>query len=83
LARPAGDDAKLEFRNGTTSNDTLADWITAGYPDYLSVGTYLSDPGAKSNNSSIQNALNARIGSILLFPVYDSYGGGGANAGST
>jgi Flp pilus assembly protein TadG len=67
--------------NGTTSNDTIADWIFNGYPDYLSVGTYLSDPGAKFNNSRIQDALNARIGSVLLFPVYDSYGGGGANAG--
>ena len=67
--------------NGATSNDTIADWIFNGYPDYLSVGTYLSDPGAKFNNSRIQDALNARIGSVLLFPVYDSYGGGGANAG--
>ena len=67
--------------NGTTSNDALADWIEGGYPDDLSVGTYLSDPGAKFNNSRIQDALNSRIGSVLLFPVYDSYGGGGANAG--
>ena len=67
--------------NGNTSNDAIADWIVNGYPDYLSVGTYLSDPGAKFNNSHIQDALNSRVGSVLLFPVYDTYGGGGANAG--
>ncbi len=67
--------------NGTTSNDVIADWIEGGYPDDLSVGTYLSDPGAKFNNSRIQAALNSRIGSVLLFPVYDTYGGGGSNAG--
>ena len=67
--------------NGTTGNDTIANWIVNGYPDYLPVGTYLSDPGAKFNNSQIQDALNSRIGSELLFPVYDTYAGGGANAG--
>jgi Flp pilus assembly protein TadG len=67
--------------NGTTGNDTIADWIVNGYPDYLPLGTYLSDPGAKFNNSQIQDALNSRIGSVLLFPVYDTYSGGGANAG--
>ena len=67
--------------NGNTSNDAIADWIVNGYPDYLPVGTYLSDPGAKFNNSEIQRALNFRIGTVLLFPVYDTYTGGGANAG--
>jgi Flp pilus assembly protein TadG len=67
--------------NGIASNDAIADWIVNGYPDYLPVGTYLSDPGAKFNNSKIQNALDSRIGSELLFPVYDTYSGGGSNAG--
>jgi Flp pilus assembly protein TadG len=67
--------------NGNTSNDAIADWIVNGYSDYLSVGTYFSDPGAKFNNSQIQDALNSRIGSVLLFPVYDTYNGGGSNAG--
>jgi Flp pilus assembly protein TadG len=67
--------------NGTTTNDSIADWIVNGYPDYLPVGTYLSDPGAKFNNSKIQDALESRIGDELLFPVYDTYSGGGSNAG--
>jgi Flp pilus assembly protein TadG len=67
--------------NGTASDDEIADWIVNGYPAYLPVGTYLSDPGAKFNKSQIQSALNSRIGSELLFPVFDTYSGGGANAG--
>ena len=67
--------------NGVTSSDAIAEWIVHGYPDYLPIGVYLSDPGAKFNNSNIQSALNSRIGSELLFPVYDTYQGGGANAG--
>jgi Flp pilus assembly protein TadG len=66
---------------GTTSSDAIANWIVNGYPDYLPVGKYLSDPGAKFNNSEIQDALNSRIGTDILFPVYDTYSGGGANAG--
>jgi hypothetical protein len=65
---------------GTTGASTLADWITKGYDQYLGLGGYFSDPGAKFNNSQIQGALQARIGTELLFPVYDTLTGTGSNA---
>jgi hypothetical protein len=65
---------------GTTGASTLADWITKGYDQYLPIGGYFSDPGAKFNNSQIQNALQGRIGTELLFPVYDTLTGTGSNA---
>jgi len=65
---------------GTVGASTLADWIQNGYNDYLGLGDYFSDPGTKWNNSTIQAALNARIGTELLFPVYDTLGGGGSGA---
>jgi Flp pilus assembly protein TadG len=65
---------------GTTGASTLADWITTGYEQYLALGGYFSDPGAKFNNSQIQAALNQRIGTELLFPVYDTLTSGGSNA---
>ena len=40
---------------------------------------YYSDPGAKFNSSSMQAALTARIGSVLLFPVYRGTRGQGSN----
>jgi Flp pilus assembly protein TadG len=66
--------------HGTVGASTLASWITKGYDSYLPLGMYFSDPGAKWNNSIIQNALIGRYGTDLLFPVYDTLTGSGSNA---
>ena len=47
--------------NGTVGASTLASWISQGYDSYLPLGVYFSDPGAKWNNSIIQNALISRL----------------------
>ena len=65
---------------GTVGASTLADWIQNGYSKYLPLGGYFSDPGAKFNGNPFQSALNARIGTDLLFPVYDTLTGQGSNA---
>jgi hypothetical protein len=65
---------------GTIGASTLADWIVRGYDKYLPLGGYFSDPGAKWNNNSIQAALQARYGTDLLFPVYDTLVAQGSNA---
>lgn len=70
----------FDSSNGTTGVSTLSSWIESGYPGYLPLGSYASDAGAKWNSSSIQCALGRRIGSDLLFPVYDTLTGSGANA---
>jgi len=46
----------------------------------LPLGGYFSRPGAAFNNSQIQGALTDKIGSELLFPIYDTLTGQGANA---
>jgi hypothetical protein len=45
----------------------------------MPLGWYYSDPGAKFNSSQVRNALDARLNSVLLFPVYRGTRGGGAN----
>lgn len=65
---------------GTIGASTLANWIVKGYDKYLPLGGYFSDPGAKWNNNSIQSALQARYGTDLLFPVYDTLIDQGSNA---
>ena len=65
---------------GTVGASTLASWIANGYQDYLGLGDYFSDSGAKWNNATIQSALNGRQGTELLFPVYDTLAGTGTNA---
>jgi len=46
----------------------------------LPLGSYFSDPGAKWNNNTIQNAMQLRYGTDLLFPVYDTLINEGSNA---
>ncbi len=70
----------LDGSRGGTSPGTLASWMLDGYPSYLGLGNYYSDPGAKFNSSAMQNALQQRLNTTLLFPVYDTLQGNGANA---
>jgi len=70
----------IDSSHGGTGPSILADWILHGYDGYLSLGDYFSDAGAKWNSSQVQNALNARDNTELLFPVYDTIKGSGANA---
>ena len=67
-------------QNGTVGESTLADWIENGWQKYLPLGGYFSDPGAKYNGNQIDDALAARTGTDLLFPVYDTLTGTGSNA---
>jgi hypothetical protein len=66
--------------NGTSGASALADWIENGFDKYLDIGSYFSDPGVKFNSNQIQDAMQARLGTEMLFPVYDTLTGQGSNA---
>jgi hypothetical protein len=66
--------------NGAVGASTVGDWILHGFSQYLPLGDYVSDPGAKWNDKPIQDALLARANTELLFPVYDTLTGSGSNA---
>jgi secretion/DNA translocation related TadE-like protein len=70
----------LDGTKGGTGSQTLAGWMLKGYDGYLDIGDYFSDPGAKWDSSDLHAALDARIGTTLLFPVYDQITGTGSNA---
>jgi Flp pilus assembly protein TadG len=70
----------LANNGGNTGTSTLASWILNGYDQYLPLGLYDSDPGAKFNSSNVGSALDARIGTELLFPVFKTLSGSGSNA---
>jgi hypothetical protein len=57
-----------------------AGWILHGFDQYLGLGNYRSDPGSKFSSSNIQDALEARRGTVLLFPVFKVLSGTGQNA---
>jgi Putative Flp pilus-assembly TadE/G-like len=65
---------------GTSGASTLAGWIENGFDKYLDIGNYASDPGVKFNSNQIQDAMTTRIGTEMLFPVYDTVTGTGSNA---
>jgi Flp pilus assembly protein TadG len=70
----------LDGSKGGTGASDLADWIQHGFDDYLDLGDYFSNTGAKWNSSQIDAALTARKGTVLMFPVYDTLTGTGVNA---
>lgn len=57
---------------GGTGQSELSDWILNGLNAYMGTGWYYSDPGAKFNPDQIGDALEQRIGSEILIPVYRS-----------
>lgn len=69
----------IDGSHGGSGPPVLADWILRGYEGSMPLGWYNSDPGAKFNSSQVRNALDARIGTEMLFPVYRDTQGGGAN----
>ncbi len=70
----------IDNSHGGTGQSIIADWILRGYDGYLGLGQYFSDSGAKWNSSEIDAALTSRLGTVLLFPVYDNLIGTGSNA---
>ena len=70
----------LEGGNGTPGSSDEAGWILHGFDKYLGLGNYKSDPGAKFSSNNIQDALEARKGTVLLFPVFRVLSGTGQNA---
>jgi hypothetical protein len=70
----------LSGDNGTPGSSEEADWILHGFNKYLGLGKYRSDPGAKFSSSNVSDALNDRVGTVLLFPVFKTLDDQGQNA---
>jgi Flp pilus assembly protein TadG len=70
----------LDGNKGGNGASDLGAWIQNGFQDYLNLGDYFSNTGAKFDSTAITDALQARLGTVLMFPVYDTLGGGGVNA---
>jgi Flp pilus assembly protein TadG len=71
----------VDFDNsGSNGNPDLALWVQQGFDGMLERGPYDSDPGAKFNSGGLSQALDARVGTELLFPVFDTLGQVGSNA---
>ena len=70
----------LSGGSGTPGTSEQAEWILRGFDRSLELGMYNSNPGAKFSSAQIQGALEDRLGTVLLFPVFRSLTGTGSNA---
>ena len=89
LHDPGGSDAAGAFSlinldslyvSGSIGAETLAQWILDGYDGQLPLGIYRSAPSADFNSGHIRTAIDERLGTELLFPVYRSIVDGGSQA---
>ena len=89
LHDPGGSDAAGAFslvnldsiyNGGNIGAETLAEWILDGYEDELPLGIYRSAPSADFNSGHVRSAINARLRTELLLPVYRSIVEGGSQA---
>jgi hypothetical protein len=69
----------LDRSHGGTGPSDLAEWMLKGYSGWMPIDWYFSDPGTKFDASQIQDALNLRLGTEMLFPIYDKTEDEGAN----
>jgi hypothetical protein len=60
----------IDGSHGGTSSATIGEWIDKGLDANMPLDWYYSDPGSKFNSGNVRSALDDRIGSELLFPVY-------------
>jgi hypothetical protein len=65
---------------GGTGTSDLEKWITEGFDKYLGLGDYDARTGNPFSSSHVKDTLDARIGDIMLFPIYRKLSGGGTNA---
>lgn len=59
-----------QSETGTASAGTLADWMANGDPNDLPLGTYYAAASTNFNSGGFQAALLSRVGTDVLFPVY-------------
>ena len=65
---------------GGVGTSDLEKWITNGFDKYLGLGDYDARTGNPFSSSHVGDVLDARIGDILLFPVYRKLTGTGTGA---
>lgn len=87
LHKPGSGDAAGSFglidlmnQGGSVGSAELAAWLQNGFDKYMQLGDYDAVPSTKFNSSHIRNALDIRLGTVLLFPIYRTIKNPGSNA---
>jgi hypothetical protein len=66
--------------SGNPGASEMAGWMLNGFDQYMAIGNYDSAPSANFNNSQFKGALDLRLNTEVLFPIYRKITGSGTNA---
>jgi len=70
----------INLTGGSSGTSDLGNLIENGWDQYMDLGNYDAITGNMFSSSNIGDLLNARIGDVLLFPIYRKIAGTGTNA---
>jgi len=70
----------INLTGGSSGTSDLGNLIENGWDQYMDLGDYDAITGNMFSSSNIGDLLNARIGDVLLFPIYRKIAGTGTNA---
>jgi hypothetical protein len=69
----------IDGSQGGQASATLGVWIDKGLDAYMPLQWYWGDPGSSFNSSHVRDALDKRMGTELLLPIFRNVRGGGSN----
>jgi putative Flp pilus-assembly TadE/G-like protein len=70
----------INLTGGSSGTSSLGNLIDNGWDQYMDLGNYDAITGNMFSSSSIGDKLDARIGDVLLFPIYRKITGTGTGA---
>jgi hypothetical protein len=70
----------INLTGGSSGTSDLGNLIENGWDQYMDLGDYDAITGNMFSSTNIGDLLNARIGDVLLFPIYRKIAGTGTNA---
>ncbi len=76
----AGNFGFINLTGGSSGTSDLGDLITNGWNQYMDLGDYDAVTGNMFSSSHIGDNLDARIGDVLLFPIFRKLTGSGTGA---
>jgi hypothetical protein len=69
----------IDGSRGGQSSATLGDWIRGGLDANMPLAWYWGDPGSSFNSSHVRSALDDRMNTEILLPIFREVKGGGTN----
>jgi Putative Flp pilus-assembly TadE/G-like len=76
----AGNFGFINITGGSSGSSDLGDLIQNGWDQYMGLGDYDAITGNMFSSTNIGDQLNAKIGDVLLFPIYRKLTGSGTGA---